>query len=233
MLYIACDNDDLDKTKALAKLLGNEPIGIKLGMTFFAAHGAAGVRAVHEVAHQPIFLDMKYHDIPAQVAGAIECVCRLPIAITNIHASGGEAMMREALKARDATNPNVALIAVTVLTSLDDHDRQALGWADATIEQQVLRWAQLTQKAGLDGVVCSPQEIAPIRRVCGDNFQLITPGVRPADGAMDDQKRTMTPEQAYKAGSTHLVIGRPITRAEDPLAATRAILATLNGKIAA
>lgn len=233
MIYVAFDSDDLDKAKALAKTLENEPVGIKLGMTFFAAHGAGGVRAVHEIAHQPIFLDMKYHDIPAQVAGAIECVCRLPIAITNVHASGGEAMMREAVKARNNTNPNVSLIAVTVLTSMDDQDRQALGWAEPTIEQQVLRWAKLTQTAGLNGVVCSPHEIAPIRQVCGSSFELITPGVRPADASVDDQKRIMTPEEAYAAGSTHLVIGRPITRAEDPLAATRAILATINGRQAA
>lgn len=229
MIYVACDTDDLDEAIKLAQVLHNEPIGIKLGMTFFAAHGANGVRKVHEVAHQPIFLDMKYHDIPAQVGGAIEAACRLPIAIVNVHASGGEAMMRAAAKARDNTNPNVSLIGVTVLTSLDENDRQALGWAEATIEAQVVRWAKLAKESGLNGVVCSPQEIKILRQSCGDTFELVTPGVRPETASQDDQKRVMTPLDAHKAGATHLVIGRPITRAEDPLHATRSILQSLAG----
>ncbi len=228
MIYIACDTDDLTRAKELAKTMSDMPVGIKLGMTFFAANGPDGIRAVHEVAHQPIFLDMKYHDIPAQVAGAVESCCRLPIAILNIHASGGSTMMSEAAKARNNTNPNVALIAVTVLTSMDETDREALGWVGPTIADQVTRWAQLTKKSGLDGVVCSPHEIAQIRLACGPTFQLVTPGVRPIGADLNDQKRVMTPGEAMKAGSTHLVIGRPITGAENPAAAARAIMTELN-----
>lgn len=227
MIYVACDTDDLDDALKLAKILADEPVGIKLGMTFFAANGAAGVRAVHEVAHQPVFLDMKYHDIPNTVAGAVEACCRLPIAILNIHASGGTAMMEAANEARKKTNPNVTLIAVTVLTSLDETDREALGWTGPRVEDQVVRWAKLTKDAGLDGVVCSPKEIMPLRLACGPDFQLITPGIRPGGSEANDQKRTLTPGEAMKAGSTHLVIGRPITGADDPKSATRAILAEL------
>ncbi len=228
MIYVAFDNDDLEEALKLAETIKNVPCGIKLGMTFFATHGASGVRAVHEVSHQPIFLDMKYHDIPATVGKAIEAVCRLPIAIVNIHASGGMAMMKAAKEARDKVNPNVRLIAVTVLTSLEDSDRVSLGWSESNIEAQVVRWAKLTKEAGLDGVVCSPQEIRPIRNACGDKFELITPGVRPEGAAMDDQKRVMTPAEAQKAGATHLVIGRPITKVDDPLVAVRDILAQIS-----
>lgn len=227
MIYVACDTDDMQDALKLAKILADEPVGIKLGMTFFATNGAAGVRAVHEVAHQPVFLDMKYHDIPNTVAGAVEACCRLPIAILNIHASGGKAMMEAANAARKAINPNVTLIAVTVLTSLDDVDRDALGWVGPRIEDQVVRWARLAKDAGLDGVVCSPMEIAPLRLACGADFQLVTPGIRPGGSALNDQKRTLTPSEAVKAGSTHLVIGRPITGADDPKAATRKILSEL------
>lgn len=228
MIYVAFDNDDLDDSIQLAKIIKHVPCGIKLGMTFFAAHGAAGVRAVHEIAHQPIFLDMKYHDIPATVGKAIEAVCRLPIAIVNIHASGGLAMMKAAVEARDKVNPNVRLIGVTVLTSLEDQDRISLGWAEPTIEAQVLRWAKLAKDAGLDGVVCSPHEIKPIRNACGDRFELVTPGVRPIGADINDQRRVMTPLEAHKVGATHLVIGRPITKAEDPLIAVRDIIAQIS-----
>lgn len=227
MIYVAFDTDDLDRAKALAKTLEDLPMGIKLGMTFFATNGADGVRAIHEIAHQPIFLDMKYHDIPAQVAGAIEAVCRLPIAITNIHASGGAKMIQEAVKARNATNPNVSLIGVTVLTSLDEGDRETLGWIGPSVAEQVTRWAQLAKREGLDGVVCSPKEITPIRIACGEKFQLVTPGVRPAGADLNDQKRVMTPNDAIKAGATHLVIGRPITGAENPRQAAKDILSDL------
>ena len=228
MIYVAFDHDDLDKSLELAQIIKHVPCGIKLGMTFFAAHGAAGVRAIHEVAHQPIFLDMKYHDIPATVGKAIEAVCRLPIAIVNIHASGGTAMMKAAKEARDKVNPTVRLIAVTVLTSLEDKDREELGWTESSIQGQVVRWAKLTKEAGLDGVVCSPQEIKPIRNACGDTFELITPGVRPQGADMDDQKRVMTPLEAKNAGATHLVIGRPITKAEEPLKAVRDIISQIS-----
>jgi orotidine-5'-phosphate decarboxylase len=178
-----------------------------------------------------VFLDLKFHDIPNTVASACAAATRLGVWMLNVHASGGRAMMRAA---RDAVNQTVAqsgrakplLIAVTVLTSLEDADLREVGHAGtATVE--ALQLAQLVKSCGLDGVVCSAHEAAALRAACGRDFALVTPGIRLADAARDDQARVVTPEAAVAQGADYLVIGRPITQASDPLAALRAINATL------
>ncbi len=171
----------------------------------------------------PLFLDLKFHDIPNTVAGAIRSALPLQPAILDVHASGGRAMMQAALDAVTAwSGPRPMLIAVTVLTSLSDDDLTATG-VNGTAEAQVLRLARLTQAAGLDGVVCSPREIAPIRAALGPGFKLVVPGIRPEWAAVGDQKRIMTPRQAVDAGADILVIGRPITGSDDPVAAAKRI----------
>ena len=233
-ILAAIDTADLDGAAAQAARLGKAVGGIKLGLEFFMAHGATGYRRVAEAMGSgagpaPIFLDLKFHDIPNTVAGAVRSVAPLQPLILNIHASGGAAMMQAA---RDAAAESAdrlklrrtLLIAVTVLTSLDDRDLGAVGQATPA-RDQVLRLAELTRKSGLDGVVCSPQEIEPLRRSLGDDFLLVTPGIRPHWAATGDQKRVMTPEEAARAGANYLVIGRPITGDADPAEAARRIAA--------
>ncbi|HEX6118910.1 MAG TPA: orotidine-5'-phosphate decarboxylase, partial [Dongiaceae bacterium] len=205
--------------------------GVKIGLEFFNAHGPAGVAEIAELG-APLFLDLKFHDIPNTVAGAVRAVAPLKPMILNLHAAGGDAMMRAALDAaRDsaarlgATPPK--LIAVTVLTSLSDVDLAEVGQPGAS--DQVRRLAALTRACGLDGVVCSPHEVAALRRDLGRDFLLVVPGVRPAWAAAGDQKRIMEPRQAMAAGADFLVIGRPITAAADPAAAARRIVAELSG----
>jgi orotidine-5'-phosphate decarboxylase len=237
----AIDTSDLDAAAAQAGRLGPTVGGLKLGLEFFMAHGAPGYRRVAEAigarGPAPIFLDLKFHDIPNTVAGAVRSVAPLEPLILNIHASGGRAMMQAArdAAAETADKKNLRrtlLIAVTVLTSLDDEDLRRVGQA-APARDQVLRLADLTKESGLDGVVCSPQEIAPLRARLGDDFLLVTPGIRPAWAATGDQKRVMTPEEAVKAGADYLVIGRPITGDADPAAAARRIAAEIAGGVAA
>ncbi|HVJ44306.1 MAG TPA: orotidine-5'-phosphate decarboxylase [Dongiaceae bacterium] len=222
----ALDMTALDQATVLAQRLRGAVGGIKLGLEFYMANGAAGVAAVSELG-LPVFLDLKFHDIPNTVAGAIRAIAPLRPFITNIHAGGGRAMM---LAARDAAAESAAklgvpapkLIAVTVLTSLNGHDLVEVGQPDDTLHQ-VRRLAALTQQCGLDGVVCSPQEIAVLRRDLGPDFLLVTPGIRPAWAATGDQKRIMTPAEAVRAGASYLVIGRPITGDADPAAAAQRI----------
>jgi orotidine-5'-phosphate decarboxylase len=172
----------------------------------------------------PLFLDLKLHDIPNTVAGGVRAVADLKPALLTIHAGGGSAMMRAAVEAARETSPLTKMIAVTILTSLDDGDLDAMGYRDP-VETQVLRLARLAQEAGVDGVVCSPREVAALRRQCGGDFILVVPGIRPAAAALGDQKRVMTPKDAIAAGASRLVIGRPITEAADPAEAARAIAA--------
>jgi orotidine-5'-phosphate decarboxylase len=185
---------------------------------------ALGPSAVREIVAVglPVFTDTKFHDIPNTVGAAAREIAKLGAAVFNVHASGGEAMLRAAAEESRAVNPKMKIIAVTVLTSMDDADLDAVGQCGPAAEQ-VVRLARLTQHCGLDGVVCSSREIAPIRKACGANFQLVVPGIRPAGGDLADQKRVMTPSEAARAGADILVIGRPITGAADPAAAARAI----------
>ncbi len=180
----------------------------------------------------PIFLDLKFHDIPNTVAGAIRAVVPLAPAVVNVHASGGPTMMRAAAAAATeaAAKAGVArpaVLAVTVLTSMDESDLSAVGQTGAP-EEQVVRLAKLAQECGMDGVVCSAREIAPIRAACGADFLLVVPGIRPAGSQQGDQKRVLTPAEAVKAGASSLVVGRPITQAAEPRQAAAAILEEAN-----
>ena len=173
-----------------------------------------------------IFLDLKFHDIPNTVAAALRTLSDIGVDYTNLHASGGLEMMERALEAVNAADNPAKLLAVTVLTALDAERLDAVGQR-TPVQDQVLRLAKLTQQAGLAGVVCSAHEITALRAICGDDFTLMTPGIRPAGSANNDQKRVMTPHDALKSGATHLVIGRPITKAADPRQAAIDILESL------
>ncbi|BBC72400.1 orotidine 5'-phosphate decarboxylase [Altererythrobacter sp. B11] len=220
-VYLALDLPRLDDACALAEKVQAHVGGLKLGLEFFCAHGAAGV---HEVARigLPIFLDLKFHDIPNTVAGAMQAVHALEPAIVTVHASGGRAMMEDA-KAAAASGTKV--VAVTMLTSLDERDLARTG-VSGSPHDHVLRLAELAQAAGLDGIVCSGSEVGEVHRQWKDGF-FVVPGLRPAGGAAGDQKRVVTPRQARDDGASVLVIGRPISRASDPVAAAREIEATL------
>lgn len=220
-IYLALDLPRLDAAIALAQKIKGHVGGLKLGLEFFCAHGHHGVHEVAKVG-LPIFLDLKLHDIPNTVAGAMQAIHVLEPAIVTIHASGGRAMMEDA---KAAAGENTKVVAVTVLTSLDDADLNMMGVGGSAYDQ-ALRLADLAQEAGLDGIVCSGHEVAAIHKRWKDGY-LVVPGLRPADGKLGDQKRAVTPRAARDAGASVLVIGRPISRAEDPVAAARAIEATL------
>lgn len=220
-LYVAIDTPQLDRATALIGKIRNHIGGIKLGLEFFCANGHHGVREIKKNG-LPIFLDLKLHDIPNTVAKAVQAINALEPAIITIHASGGRAMMEDA---KAAAGANTKVVAVTVLTSLDDMDLHDVGLRDGA-NDQALRLARLAQKSGLDGIVCSGAEVAAIRDAWPEGF-LVVPGVRPAGGALGDQKRAVTPRQALDSGASILVIGRPITLAENPDFAAREIEATL------
>ena len=216
-LYVAVDTPELDRAEELARTLQDSVGGIKLGKEFFTAHGPDGVRRVIDAAGLPLFLDLKFHDIPNTVAGAVRAALRLRPAILNVHASGGREMMAAARAAADGVPDEMRpmLIAVTVLTSLSDADLAETG-VDGGAEAQVLRLARLTQAAGLDGVVCSPKEAAALREALGPDFKLVVPGIRPDWAVKGDQKRVTTPQQALELGADVLVVGRPITGSDAP-----------------
>jgi orotidine-5'-phosphate decarboxylase len=216
---------DAAEAAALAKRLRGHVGGVKLGLEFFVANGPDGIRAV-AAAGLPVFLDLKLHDIPNTVAGAMASAAALGPAIVTVHAGGGTAMMRAAAEAARRAKTPPLVVAVTVLTSLDDRDLDAVGQRPPAIDQAV-RLAALAKESGLGGVVCSPHEVAAIRARCGAGFTLVVPGIRPASAALGDQKRVMTPAEAVAAGADHLVIGRPITQAKDPVAAAQAIATEL------
>jgi orotidine-5'-phosphate decarboxylase len=231
-IFPALDTTDLAKAEAMGRALAPYCGGLKLGLEFFSAHGPQGFKAMAAFG-APIFADLKYHDIPNTVAGGVRAIAKTGIAIVNVHATGGRAMMEAARKAAEdaAGEKRPKVIGVTVLTSLDDGDMAATGIRSSAAEQ-ALRLAVLARAAGLDGVVCSPHEIGAIRRECGPGFMLIVPGVRPEGAALGDQKRVMTPSEAHRLGADILVIGRPITEASDPAIAARAIRDSLLGAAA-
>lgn len=227
-IYVALDTPDVGAAIAMAQQLAGYVGGVKLGKEFFVANGPDAVRAVGGLG-MPVFLDLKFHDIPNTVAGAVRSALPSEPAILNVHAMGGSAMMKAAKEALDAGDgPHPMLIAVTVLTSLGDEDLAELG-VSANAEDQVVRLARLTQSCGLDGVVCSPREIGPIRAACGNDFKLVVPGIRPTWAATGDQKRITTPSDAIASGADYLVIGRPITSAEDPVQAAQMIADEIGG----
>jgi len=220
-IYLALDLPRLDAAVALAQKVKGHVGGLKLGLEFFCAHGHHGVHELAKVG-LPIFLDLKLHDIPNTVAGAMQAIHVLQPAIVTVHASGGRAMMEDA---KAAAGEGCKVVAVTVLTSLDEADLGACG-VDGSAHDQVLRLADLAQEAGLDGIVCSGNEVKAARKQWKDGF-FVVPGIRPADAAIGDQKRVMTPRAAIDAGASILVIGRPVTGAAHPDEALRAIAATL------
>jgi orotidine-5'-phosphate decarboxylase len=224
-VFVALDTTDLGQAEGWAKAVAPHLAGVKVGLEFFYAHGATGARTV--AAHTPLFLDLKLHDIPNTVAGGLRAVlAHLQPRYINIHAGGGPAMVSAAAEAVAAASPNTRLLAVTVLTSLDDADLAAVGQQGPAAEQ-VLRLARMAKANGADGVVCSPAEVAMLRREIGPGFDLVVPGIRPVGAASQDQKRVMTPADAMAAGATALVIGRPITAAADPGEAARQIAESL------
>jgi orotidine-5'-phosphate decarboxylase len=228
-ILVALDVDSRAKALALADTLRGAVAGYKIGKQLFTAEGPEVVRALTARGDR-VFLDLKFHDIPNTVAGAVRSAMATGAWMVNVHASGGSAMMRAAAQAaRDTAAKTGAarplVIGVTVLTSMDEAALAEVGTTRPVMEQ-VVHLAGLAKAAGLDGVVASPQEIAAIRTACGPDFHIVTPGIRPAGQAgTDDQARTLTPREAVAAGATYLVIGRPITGAADPRAAAEAIAA--------
>jgi orotidine-5'-phosphate decarboxylase len=220
-IFVALDTPDLDRARALAQKVRHHVGGVKLGLEFFCANGPAGIRAVEEIG-LPVFLDLKLHDIPNTVAKAVQSLASLAPAVLTVHASGGRAMLEDA---KAAAHPNTRVVAVTMLTSLDDDDLAATGVA-GTAHDHVLRLADLARDAGLDGIVCSGAEVKAAHHAWPKGY-FVVPGVRPVEGAIGDQKRVVTPRRALDDGASMLVIGRPITQAADPDAAARAIAATL------
>ena len=226
-IFCAIDTVDVDAARAAAAKLSGLIGGIKLGLEFFTAKGGDGVKTVMDGTDLPLFLDLKFHDIPNTVAGAVRGIASLSPAFFTIHAGGGAAMMRAAVEAAGGRSK---VLAVTILTSLSEADMAPLG-IEGHVADQVKRLADLAQASGVDGLVCSPQEVALLRRHLGSEMALVVPGIRPAGSAADDQVRTLTPAQALSAGADHLVIGRPITAAADPAQAAKAILASLSEKV--
>ncbi len=231
-VFVAIDTTETGTATALASRLDGLVGGIKLGLEFFSAQGPAGIATVaHARSGAPLFIDLKLHDIPNTVAGAMRGLVRLAPAMTTVHASGGIEMMKAAVEAgRDeAARLGVAppkVLAVTILTSLDQGAIEAVGY-DRPVLDQVKRLADLAAKAGVDGLVCSPHEVAALRAQMGRAMTLVVPGIRPAWSVTGDQKRVMTPREALTAGADILVIGRPITAATDPAEAADRIVADL------
>ncbi|WP_343521294.1 orotidine-5'-phosphate decarboxylase [Sphingomonas sp.] len=220
-IYVALDTPDLERAKAIAKRVRHHVGGIKLGLEFFMANGRHGVHEMAEIG-LPIFLDLKFHDIPNTVGKAVQALRPLEPAIITVHAAGGRAMLEDA----KAAAPNgTKVVAVTMLTSLDASDLRSIGLSPDPHEQ-VVRLAELARSAGVDGIVCSGEEVKAAHEAWKDGFFVI-PGIRPANGQMGDQKRAVTPRAALDAGASILVIGRPITQAADPDLAAREIEATL------
>jgi len=229
-LYCALDGRDAAAINALAGNLHGAVDGLKLGLEFFCANGPDAIRQV-SARGVPIFLDLKLHDIPNTVAGAVRSVAPLAPHFLTVHASGGDAMLRAAVNAAGEEAhrlglPRMRVLAVTVLTSLDGGDLQAMG-VNGSPSDQVMRLAALAHNAGIDGIVCSPHEIAGVRSVLGPDKDIVVPGIRPVGSAAGDQKRAATPADAVRAGATALVVGRPITQADDSAAAARLIKAEM------
>lgn len=225
-LILALDVPTREAAAPILRQLRGQLRWVKIGLQMFTAYGPNYVREVAGMGFN-IFLDLKLHDIPNTVAKAVESLGPLPIQMLTLHTAGGGEMMRAAKAAQQKTNPNLLLLGVTVLTSTDDAGLREIG-INATSPDQVARLGQLAADSGLRGLVCSPLEVAMLRRQLPAGIQLITPGIRPASEAgSDDQKRVMTPADAARAGSTYIVVGRPILQAADPAAAARSILAEL------
>ena len=221
-VFCAIDTIELAYAVRCARAAAAAGFGVKLGKEFFTAHGPAEVRAVLP-AGTPLFLDLKFHDIPNTVAGAVRSAAAAmgPMMLT-IHAAGGPAMIKAAVAAARESRQRPLILAVTVLTSLDAGDLAAIG-VSGDVSALVVRLAKLAQDNGADGVICAATEIEMLRATCGPDFKLVVPGIRPKGAAAGDQTRVMTPGEAFRLGADHLVIGRPITEAASPEAAAQAI----------
>lgn len=219
-VIVALDFPDSAKTLEFVARLEPGMCRLKVGKELFTATGASLVESLRHRGFD-VFLDLKYHDIPNTVASACRVAADLGVWMVDMHTSGGRKMMEAARESMANLSAPPLLIGVTVLTSMSDPELAELGWPDA--RTQVMRLASLARDSGLDGVVCSAQEASMLKPALGEVFQLVTPGIRPTDSASDDQHRVMTPSAAMAAGANYLVIGRPITRAADPLAALLAI----------
>jgi len=226
-VIVALDYPDARSAAELASRLDPELCRLKVGKELYTAAGPSLIEKLRGAGFG-VFLDLKFHDIPSTVAGACAAAAELDVWMINVHALGGRAMMEAAREALSRRSAPPKLVAVTVLTSMGVTDMEEIGLAGGP-QEAVLRLARLTQACGLDGVVCSAQETAALRRQLGGEFCLVTPGIRPAGSAQDDQERVATPRQAIAGGADYLVIGRPITRAADPLAALREICLEIAG----
>jgi len=224
-IIVALDAKSQYDALTIAEQLDPALCRVKVGKELFTHEGPSVVKALHDKGFE-VFLDSKFHDIPNTTAQAVCAAADLGVWMVNVHASGGRKMMETCVERLKAGNYNTQLIAVTVLTSMGREDLKDIG-LDVEPFEQVQRLAKLTQESGLDGVVCSAQEAKMLRETLGQGFALVTPGIRPAGAAADDQKRIVTPKQAMLDGSTHLVIGRPITKSDNPRQMLKDILATL------
>ncbi len=225
-IIVALDYEKESDALALVDQIDPSLCRLKVGKEMFTTLGMNFVKQLHQ-RNFDVFLDLKYHDIPNTVARAVRSAADLGVWMVDLHASGGLRMMEEAKRILEPYgNDAPLLIAVTVLTSMEDLDLLQIG-INASPMEQVLRLAHLTQRAGLDGVVCSPQEVEILRNACGEEFKLVTPGIRPTGADFGDQRRVMTPTAAIRAGSDYLVIGRPITKADNPVEVLRSINASI------
>lgn len=220
-IVVALDFDNRQQTLELVDRLDPQKCRLKIGKELFTSEGPQLVEAVQNKGFD-VFLDLKFHDIPNTCAKAVAAAANLGVWMVNVHASGGERMMNAARDALEKFQQKPLLIGVTVLTSMEQSDLAGIG-LDIAPQDHVKRLAQLTKQSGLDGVVCSAQEAAMLKQLCGQDFKLVTPGIRPSFAAVGDQKRIMTPKQAMDAGVDYMVIGRPITQAQDPIEALNLI----------
>jgi orotidine-5'-phosphate decarboxylase len=230
-IIVPLDVADAEAALALAARLDSKLCRVKVGKELFVAAGPAVVSRLQERGFE-VFLDLKFHDIPNTVAGACRAAARLGVWMMDVHASGGEAMLRAAREAIETVARPPLLVAVTVLTSLGDKDLAQVGFAGSVLDN-VERLARLARASGMDGVVCSAQEAPLIRKAAGGDFILVTPGIRLESDARDDQARVVTPAEAVRLGANYLVIGRSITQAADPAATLASIRASLGAEVAA
>ncbi len=224
-IILPLDVPTREQARPLLKDLQGTVPWMKVGLQMFTAFGVDWVKEVADGGYK-VFLDLKLHDIPNTVAKAVESLAPLAIQMLTLHTSGGPAMIAKAREAQQASNPDLLLLGVTVLTSMNTDEMKQVGWMD-TAAERVPRLAHMGSDAGLQGFVCSPHEVGLLRQQLPTGTQLVTPGVRPAGTDHGDQSRVMTPGDAARAGATHIVVGRPITQAADPLTAAQAIVAEL------
>ncbi len=226
-LIVALDVSSAVAAQKIVAALGDSALTYKVGMQLYTAEGPQVVRDL-VASGRRVFLDLKYHDIPNTVGAAVQEAARLGVSMLTVHAGGGGKMLRAAVEAARAVHPGLLVLGVTVLTSLDEHDLEKVGFR-GTVRDEVLRLSALALANGCRGIVTSAREASTLRTELGDDFAIVTPGVRPAGSGHADQVRVVTPAEAIAAGASHIVVGRPITEAADPAAEARAILGQIGG----